>query len=185
MKIDFKVIQKIDVHKVERAYKKNRKKVLMKGGAIVRTIARRSLRKRAWRTAANTRGRKSKNSTYTTWWGGKTAISNAGSPPFSHTSGKTFGLKTIAFSYDARTDGVIVGPVGGDRSKNSVPNVLEFGGTVTNTVPAFAHAKKRSLGVASGRKYKYRKRIAKRPYMAPAMATFQSSYPKLWRDAIK
>jgi hypothetical protein len=184
MKIDFKVIQRIDTKEIERAYKKNRKKILMKGGAIVRTIARRSLRKRAWRTAANNRGRKSKASQYTTWWGGKTAISNPGSQPFSHTSGKTFGLKTIAFSYDPVTGGVIVGPVGGDRSRNSVPNVLEFGGSVVNTVPAFAHAKKRSLGVSTSRKYKYRKRIAKRPYMAPAIDAFSKSYPKMWRDSI-
>ncbi len=172
--------------KLPDTYDKERRKVLGRAGAIVRGIARRSLRKRAWRVGSSARGRKSKNSTYTTYWGGTTAISKANgkSPPFSHTSGKTFGLKTILFGYDSKTDQVHVGPIGGSRSTNNIPNVLEFGGQTTNTIPAYAHAKKATLGVRSGRRYKLRKNIAKRPYMKPALDKFIGEYPKLFRDTL-
>lgn len=170
--------------KLPDTYDKERRKILGRAGAIVRGIARRSLRKRAWRVGASRRGRKSKNSHYNAYWGGTVAISNPGKQPFSHTSGKTFGLKTIHFGYNSRTDQVNVGPIGGSRSTNNVPNVLEFGGQTTNTIPAFAHAKKRALGVSSGRRYKLRKNIAARPYMGPALETFNTEYPKLFRDTL-
>lgn len=170
--------------KLPDTYEKDRIKVLGRAGAIVRGIARRSIRKRAWRAAADSRGRKAKNS-YTTYWGGKTSISTAGKQPYSHTSGNTFGLKSIQFGYDSKSDTVRVGPIGGNRSRNSVPNVLEFGGTTTTIIPAYAHAKKASLGVATGRRYRLRKRIQARPFMGPALKAFTKDYPKLFRDTLR
>ena len=184
MKIDFGFNFKLDDARLQREWDRKRKKVLMRSGALVRGIARRSIRKRAWRVGGSARGRKSSNAKYTTYWGGTTAISSPGKPPFSHTSGSTFGIKTILFKYDSSTGSVVVGPMHGSRSANKIPNVIEFGGQTTNTIPAFAHAKKRSLGVSSGRRYKLRKNIAARPFMRPAFEKFKDSYPTLFRDII-
>jgi len=183
-KIDFGFKFKLNDAKLQKEWNRKRKKVLMRSGALVRGIARRSLRKRAWQVGSSARGRKSKNSKYTTYWGGTTAISKPGNAPFSHTSGKTFGLKTILFKYDSRSDSVVVGPMHGSRSQNKIPHVLEFGGQTTNIIPAYAHSKKASLGIRSGRRYKLRKNITKRPYMEPAFKKFKDTYPKLFRDLI-
>ncbi len=184
MNINYKVkIRDFDIARIEREFNKGKKTAMMKSGGMVRTIARRSIRKRAWRHAGG-KGRKAKGSQYVAYWGGKTAISDPDGPPRSHTSGNTFGIRTIMFKYDSRTDTVVVGPIGGDRSKNSIPKVLEYGGQTVTTIPAYAHAKKASLGVASGRPYKLRKNIRARPFMRPALKTFESSYPKMFRDSL-
>ena len=169
---------------LDKRYDKERMEVLNKAGKVVRGIARRSIRKRAWKAAANRRGRPAKHGTYTTYWGGTTSISPAGSAPRSHTSGSTFGIKSILYGYDSKTDQVIVGPVGGNRSRNSVPQVLEFGGQTVTNIPAYAIAKKRAVGIYTKRKHRMRKTIKARPYMGPALKIFTKDYPKLFRDTL-
>jgi hypothetical protein len=91
-----------------------------------------------------------------------------GKPPHSHV-----GLlrNLIFFGYDERTDSVVVGPVGFKRS--SAPNVLEFGGTTT------------VVRRRRGKLVKRRARVAKRPYMAPALEKERPKLPKLWANSVR
>lgn len=91
--------------KIAAAADRRKKGVLSRAGALVRGIARRSIRYR-----------KNKN-----------IHSPPGTPPYSHTGKGEFGIKTILFAYQPSTETVIVGPVG-RTSRYSVPEALEFGG---------------------------------------------------------
>lgn len=95
MKLDF-----FDSKKVTRALDKNRRRALARGGAFVRTTARRSMRR-------------------------KKGPSSPGQPPHAHEGSLR---KLIFFGYDRDTKSVVVGPLPIKRSP--VPSVLEFGGTI-------------------------------------------------------
>ena len=83
---------------VVRATDGAKRKVLSKAGAIIRTAARTSIRKRK-------------------------ASAPAGKPPHSHEGSLR---RLILFGYDRAADSVVVGPVGFKQSV--APNVLEYGG---------------------------------------------------------
>lgn len=88
-----------DRPKVRRAVDKAKRQVLSRGGAFIRTTAKRSIRKRK-------------------------GTAPPGKPPHSHEGSLR---RLIFFGYDKQTDSVVVGPVGFRRG--TAPNVLEFGGT--------------------------------------------------------
>ncbi len=141
-----------DSKKVIRAVDKARRRALSRGGAFVRTTARRSIRKRKGPSAP-------------------------GSPPHSHEGSLR---KLIFFGYDRQTKSVVIGPLGIKQSP--VPTVLEFGGTVP--VKRRRRVADRSKGREKSRR---RVRIAKRPYMGPALDVAASSdkIPKAFKDSIR
>ncbi len=134
-----------------------RGRVFSSAQGLVRTIARRSIKKRKYR-------------------GAKTQKSAPGNPPFSHTDG-SFGIRTILFHYDDKSGSVIIGPVG-RSSAHSVPEALEFGGPAIVRIPRY-------MRKARGGAKTQRVVIKRRPFMAPALEKFESDYPALWKDAIK
>ena len=193
-----------DRAKVERMVDQKTRKALGRIGALVRQVARRSIRKRK-------------------------AASAAGSPPSSHT-GKL--RDNIFFAYDPSTTSVVIGPTpfngrsyvavpgGGSLIAGAVPSVLERGGKVgvrelwnvvkeawtripwtykvkDRYVPvwlATAAEKASSIGVKTiyrgkralnfykvpAAKVKQRVRwakIAPRPYMAPSLLNSKDKYP--------
>ncbi len=131
-----------DRPKVIRAVERGKRQALSKGGAFVRQAARTSIRPRK-------------------------GTSSPGRPPFSHEGSLR---RLILFGYDARSDSVVVGPVGFKRS--TAPNVLEFGGTTT------------ILRRQKGRLVQHRVKIAARSYMAPALERERSKLPALWRNSV-
>lgn len=84
------------------AERRARSRVMRRGGAIVRMIMRRSIRKRK-------------------------RNSSAGQIPSSHVPSSSFGLRMIAWFYDPRTNTTIIGPVGGSENTGA-PKALNFGG---------------------------------------------------------
>lgn len=113
LKIDVKKFF-LDRQKVLDRIGKAQAKVFMQAGGKVRTIARRSIRRRK-------------------------RPSKIGQPPSSHVASGEFGMKTILFALPPGSDRVVVGPVGGKGS--SVPRVLEFGGrSRTYNLPGKTHA---------------------------------------------
>lgn len=95
---------RFDQLKIRRAADRAKIRNLKRAGAIVRAIARRSIK-----------FRKKKNS-------------QPGDPPFAHVSGSQFGLRWIEFAYDPSTESVIVGPLGKNRDNQATPGILEDGG---------------------------------------------------------
>lgn len=91
-----------------------------------------------------------------------------GKPPHVHEGSLR---RLIFFGYDESTDTVVVGPVGSRRS--NAPHVLEFGGATT--------VEQRRRGKRERRKV----RVAKRPYMGPALEKERSKLPKLWANSVR
>lgn len=89
--------------RIQARAKKAAGRVQRRGGAIVRTIMRRSIRFR------------------------KNKKSSPGNPPFTHVRSGRFGLRKILYDYDATTQTTIIGPVGG-RDRTGAPKALEFQG---------------------------------------------------------
>ena len=134
-----------DRPRVKRAVDRAKRGVLSKAGAFVRQRARTLIRPR--RRSAR-----------------------PGEPPSSHT-----GLlrRFIWFGYDRQQDSVVIGPAPlNQRSpygQTTVPEVLEFGGTVTT----------RERGKQETRYY------AGHPYMQPAMEKEADRFGQLWRDSVR
>lgn len=104
---------------------RGRQRSLMRAGALVRTIARRSIRRRR-------------------------RPSNPGQPPSSH-SGE---LRMILFGYDDATGGVVVGPrrLGGLTTRGGeVPSLHEFGGVVTRNGRLLRYARRPYMAPAMER----------------------------------
>lgn len=102
---------------------RGKRKALLRGGALVRLIARLSIRKRR-------------------------RVSEPGRPPSSH-SGE---LRMILFGYDEAHDTVVVGPrrLGGLSSAGGeVPGLLEFGGVVTRGGRTLRYARRPYMGPAN------------------------------------
>ncbi len=150
--IDFRSIAQWSGRRVIDAADRARVRVLKRAGALTRTIARRSIKSR------------------------KTKKSKPGDPPFSHVSGGRFGIRTILYIFDPKTDSVIVGPVG-EGDPLAVPEALEFGGRSEITLtPRLRRKLKRRKIVTT---------IRARPFMQPALKTFAKTYPDMWKDAVK
>lgn len=92
-----------------------------------------------------------------------------GSPPYSHT-----GLlrRWVLFGYDRSSDSVVVGPARLNRPGDA-PHTLEFGGTT------------KAVRRRRGRRIERRVRIAKRPYMAPALEKEAPRLPRLWAGSVR
>jgi hypothetical protein len=132
-----------DRPKVQRAVNRSKRKVLSKAGAFIRTSARSSIRPRK-------------------------GTSSPGQPPFSHEGSLR---RLILFGYDAKSDSVVVGPVGFKQS--TAPRALETGSTTT-----IYHRRK-------GKLVSQKVRIASRPFMMPALRREQSKLPPLWRNSVR
>lgn len=93
------------------------------------------------------------------------------SPPGNPPRSKTGTLKkNIIFAYDPASRSVLIGPrFLGDVSSRDAPESLEKGGT--------------STAVVRGRRR--RQRVAKRPFMVPALEKRLPELPLLWKNAIK
>ena len=107
-----------------------------------------------------------------------------GSPPFYHVrsakgggakSASGYGLRMIQYYFDTNHSTAIIGPLGRSGSGYSVPETLEKGGMMR---PQTRYRNnRRSTGVMY--------RVAKRPYMAPALDKTRTQYPKQWRNALR
>jgi len=154
-----------DRAKVMRAVEKAKRRSLAKGGGLVRTVARRSMRKVK----------------------DPLRRSPPGKPPFAHEGSLR---RLLFFAWDPGTRSVIVGPTGFKGS--TAPSTLEFGGTVKGDgrVIRVRDGVGRGKGGRFTSKAKSvrltgRVRIAPRPYMGPALEKSASKLPALWRDAVK
>lgn len=131
---------------------------LQRAGGIVRTIARRSMRRHAYK------GKYEKGSP-------------PGKPPYART-----GLirDMIFFSYDGATKKVVVGPTLINRPTGA-PKILEFGGLATITKRRFRHRKGRNVLETTSRKLS----VQARPFMGPALAEAKPRLAELWRNSIR
>ena len=164
---------------LQQGFEDARKRILLRAGGLIRKIARSSIKARKWKKFAKRPSKSGKTHYIHDYLDLRALTSQPGQPPFAHTSKGEFGIKTILFAYDNRTDSVIVGPVG-RPSAYSVPQALEYGGVTVVRVPSWARKRSRIQG-----KSKIVKRIKARPFMRPALEKFQKEYPQLWRDAIR
>lgn len=141
------------------------------------------------------RGKKSK--AYQKWEAGLQSrpVSRPGQPPHSHT-----GLlpNFIAFRYDARTQGVVIGPRAlnmifydgnGQPARGTVPEVLEKGGTIRvrevylKTIDKWVRYRHNSRAHRHIKQQRMRAiTIQARPYMLPAfrkeISTINQKWPK-------
>lgn len=90
-----------------------------------------------------------------------------GTPPSAHKERGALLRKLLYFSYDPRTDSVVVGPVAHGRGE--APNLNEFGGRVT----------RRRRGVP------YVATYAPRPFMAPTLKAAEPKLPAAWSNSVK
>jgi hypothetical protein len=150
-----------DGAKVRKAVDAARRKVLSKAGALLRTIARNSLRPAPY-------GKRS----------------SPGQPPLDHTGytrrqlnkrrkaagqsrikGGFTGLRYILFGYNPDTESVIVGPASNRSQPHKIPEKLEFGG--------------------SGKWHGKQVQIGPRPFMRPALNRVSPELPKRWAGQVR
>jgi len=106
----------------------------------------------------------------------KKGTSSSGKIPFTHVKSGSFGLRSILWSYDAARGQAIIGPIGGSENTGA-PKALELGGR--SNIKLSIRDRRRL-----GRKY-VSATIRKRPSGGPALETFSTSYPDLWKDAVQ
>lgn len=160
-----------DRDRVRKAVASARRRAYERQGALVRTIARRSIRK-------------SKKS------------SAPGQPPRSH-SGEL--RNEIYFGYDRSTETVVVGPArlniiffDGDRQPVSglVPEILEYGGVI-QVLEVFKYQQWQRADLRSRRRNAQfqqrfrRSHIAPRPYMRPSLAKAKNMLANAWKDEFR
>lgn len=112
----------------------------------------------------------------------KEGPSTPGQPPHAHGRDSLFRSK-IFFVYDSASKSVLIGPalINGSLKKppsQTVPEVLEFGGTVEFFNTRFRQNNGKRVMI---REAVFR-RMAARPYAKPALEKTQDRYPKMWRD---
>jgi hypothetical protein len=143
-----------------------RVRVLARAGGLVRTIARRSIRKR------------------------KDKVSLPGNPPFGH--GAELLKRFIFFGYDPHADSVVIGPAKLNRSGDA-PHLLEFGGTTTlkraKTIRVGPQGRNRRGQFTRGERKRLkagtRLRYQPRPFMGPALQKAAPKLPELWRNSVR
>jgi len=144
---------------VMNAIERAERRVLARFGGLVRTIARRSIK----------RDRKP---------------SEPGRPPHSHT-----GLlkDNILFGYDPYEQSVIIGPIK-LHSGTDAPELLEHGGTVVTKKPRWIPTGKtrpdgrpQTVRVPAGTALKYEAR----PYMGPAFEAAKPKLDPLWANSVR
>lgn len=170
----------IDAKKLQEKLEKAQLRNLYKSGAIVKTIAQRSIKRSKWKPLKYKQkiGERQKGSGKNfvhDYLEKKVIKSEKKKPPRAHVDSGEFGLKSIAYALTSRKDACIIGPLG---KPNGFVKKIEEGGTVDTVIPTWAR-KKRKLPAVIKRK------IGKRPFMKPALDTFIEKYPKIWKGAIK
>lgn len=148
------------------------RRVLMHVGGFVRTVARRSIRKRA-----------------------HDKYSKPGNPPFSHGEGRL--RNGIFFGADGDR-AVVIGPQldNGSRStaagQQTVPSLLEFGGGVPargQLIAIDGGVRRDERGqFVSGKTFVKATRAIQyepRPYMGPALEKGAERFPKLFADSVR
>lgn len=93
--------------------------------------------------------------------------SSPGQPPSAHRERGAMLRKLLYFSYDPRTDSVVVGPVASGRGE--APRLNEFGGRITR--------QRRGVPIT----YSY----PARPFMAPALKAAEPKLPAAWSNSVK
>lgn len=156
------------------AVKTARPKAALRQGALVRRIARNSIRK-------------------------SKKASLPGSPPKTHMPSGGFSLKWIFFAVDSAKGSVVVGPIKGNAVyfskdgqpvRGTVPGILEFSGEIF-VLEVHRHGQWQRADLRSRRRigqYQQRlrkARIAKRPYMNPALETARPMLAKAWEKTVK
>ncbi len=154
-----------DSPKVMRAVDAATRRALSKAGAFIMTRARQSIKKAPYIT-------KKKRGQARTDFRQKTSIS--GKPPYSRTG---ILKRTIFFGYEPAGKTVVIGPV--KYGKGEAPNLLEFGGSVTRTVPPPAFMK------GKGKSRRVRMKYKPRPFMGPAMVKELPNLPKRWAGSMR
>ena len=167
--INMKTVTFFDDKRVLAAASKAQRTSLVRSGAFIRTVARRSMKKgrmlrpdemdpsqrRAWETRVAIARRQGKPKPQR-----PRKSSAPGSPPHVR-SGQL--KRRLFFGWDTAARSVVVGPA--KYKRGIAPSVLEYGGTV-----------------------KYRKksyRVEPRPYMKPALHEEIKRMPRRWRNSIK
>jgi hypothetical protein len=143
-----------------------RAKVLLASGAIVRTIARRSLKPARRRKLSELDPVALKNYRIAQAILKKKGLPAPKLPVVHSLPGEPprmivgYLKKFLYFNYDKQTKSVLIGPAKLEQD-SSVPNVLEYGGMSEGSM------------------------IKPRPYMGPANEKAKSKYLELWKDSIK
>lgn len=159
-----------DRQKVLDATDRASRRVMSKAGAFVRTRARASIRTRK-------------------------KASEPGQPPTNRTG---ILKRFIFFAYDQNAGGVVVGPAktnqvffgrDGRPTRGTVPQVLEYGGSIT-ILEVFKWGKWRRADLRSRRRLgglptRYRTvKIAARPYMHPALEKERGKFAAMFKNAV-
>lgn len=173
---------------------KDQLRFLRNAGGFARKTARNSMKRKgkARKPPKNMNGR-----AYAKWLeeAVRQPASPPGTPPFAHTDSKVETLKNILFAFGGKNS-VLVGPVGLNGKRGSLPALHEYGGTqgISEKLIGASAGDKRAV-VRSSRRWvpvgrrkpapgqPTRRRQATypaRPYMAPAMAKTQSKFKDLW-----
>jgi hypothetical protein len=147
------------------------RKALSKAGAFVRRSSRSSIRRRK-------------------------RVSRPGEPPSAHSTDPVASIKNILFAYEPQNQSVVIGPVrlngkqvvGGAIVSGTVPQTLEFGGTVGlrekrvgKRWVSIGRRKARPGQPTRIRKVKY----APRPFMGPALDREAPKFPTLWANSVR
>lgn len=152
-----------DREAVQKAINKAKRNRLAGAGALVRKVARNSIRTqpKARQVAPGAKRRKRKVSAM--------RISRPGSPPKQHTRGK-HNLKRILFAWDPARESVVVGPVLFKTVNGvKVTEVLEHGGRSTT--------RRRGKTI--------RTHVRPRPFMKPALDVSAPKFPDLFKNSVR
>lgn len=156
-----------DHPRVIRAVDAATRRSLVRGGAMIRTIARRSMRRRK-------------------------GPASPGQPPHSHTGTLR---RLLFYGYDPGRGTVVVGPLPLRGGRATVPPLHEFGGQAKttrgrvvkhsgalgrDTRGRFA-SRRGTVYIPPGETLTY----APRPYMGPALAAARNYLPTLWHNSVK
>lgn len=160
-----------DEKKIRRSVAKARRRLRAsrRAGALVRRDARSSMRKVKKRTT----------------------VASPGQPPRAHSSEPN--LRTIFYVFDPASMSTVVGPPLFRSSKNAkdslpVPGLHEHGGTAYRKRRVYGDVARGADGEVIGRKFTKKRgpvKLAKRPYMDPALEKNREKFPALWRDSVR
>jgi hypothetical protein len=177
--VDFKAMKKAieNNRRLKEQADKAQIRALYRGSALVMRIAKQSIKRRAWKKikAGKSRGRKAGRMYVHDYLRLKTAISNPGDPPRAHTASGEFGLKSMGFIVDHKRKFSNIGPFG--KGPGGFADKIEKGGVIGTKIPWWAQEEKNLPRVIQ-------KKIAARPFMAPALEKFKDKYPKIFQDTI-
>lgn len=165
LRAQFKLVT-FDRSVIHTRWRKMNERPLGKAGAMVRMVARGSIKRRS------TAGRPSPR----------------GTPPFSHAGGATPPFKMIFNVPHRRGNSEIVGMVGFGPRRAPVPGLHEHGGWAERRVFENTGVQRRTKKGRIGRYiWKARKRMVRYPeraFMLPALLRVRHRMPHLWRNSL-